>query len=81
MGRKSVKTAARYEHVDRRLVSDRELAERWGCERSTVARTLDKAGLPVYCLGGIKRYAKDDVEAFMKEHFIKSRTRNRVPMN
>ena len=58
------------EHVTAKLTSARDLASRWRCHRSTVARILESAGIRPYYLGqgkkGVKRYRQDEVDEFMK---------------
>ena len=58
-----------YRHVENELVSEKDLAQRWGVDRRTVVRLLEEGGVyPYYLSGkqrGTKRYAKTEVEAFM----------------
>ena len=64
--RTQVRRRQRLVNVGRQLVSLAELAVLWSCDRSTVSRTLESAGIRPYYLGGIKRYPKDEVDAFME---------------
>lgn len=56
-------------HVERELISLREIAELWHCDRTTVARILDRAGIQPYSLtnkrNGTKRYSKHEIDDFM----------------
>lgn len=53
------------------LVSLRELAEKFSCDRSTVARRLAAAGVRPVVFNqsrtGLKRYALEDVLAFLRD--------------
>lgn len=53
------------------LVSLRELAEKFSCDRSTVARRLAAAGIRPVVFNqsrtGLKRYALEDVLAFLRD--------------
>ncbi len=58
------------------LVSERELAQEWGCHRSTVARLLREADIQAVFLstkpGGTKRYHRSDVEGFLQSRETKA---------
>jgi len=51
-----------------RYVSLKALSERWACDRTTVRRNLEAAGVKAFCLGhgrhGIVRYLLRDVEEY-----------------
>lgn len=51
-----------------RYVSLKAVAERWDCDRTTVRRNLEAAGIKAFCLGhgkhGIVRYLLKDVEDY-----------------
>lgn len=51
-----------------RYVSLKALSERWDCDRTTVRRNLEAAGVKAFCLGhgrhGIVRYLLRDVEEY-----------------
>ncbi len=51
-----------------RYVALRAVAERWDCDRSTVRRNLEAAGVKAFCLGhgkhGIVRYLFQEVEDY-----------------
>ncbi len=51
-----------------KYVSLKALADRWACDRSTVRRNLETAGVKAFCLGhgkhGIVRYVLKDVEDY-----------------
>lgn len=53
------------------LVSLKELADRFSCDRSTIARRLAAAGVRPYVFNesrtGLKRYSLDEVLAFVRE--------------
>ena len=55
--------------LDEAYMTIREIAKVWRCDRTTVVRTLERAGVKPYALGrgrnGLKRYCKAEVEAFM----------------
>ena len=76
LNREVMKTAGDKQcHIDKELISLREIAELWHCDRTTVARILQNAGIKSYVLtnkrNGTKRYAKSDVDAFMASRFRK----------
>jgi hypothetical protein len=54
--------------VSGKYVSLKAVADRWACDRSTVRRNLDAAGVKAFCLGhgkhGIVRYLLKDVEDY-----------------
>ena len=54
--------------VDGKYVSLKALADQWACDRSTVRRNLETAGVKAFCLGhgkhGIVRYLLKDVEDY-----------------
>jgi hypothetical protein len=49
-------------------VSLKAVADRWACDRSTVRRNLEAAGVKAFCLGhgkhGIVRYLLKDIEDY-----------------
>ena len=51
-----------------KYISLKALADRWACDRSTVRRNLEAAGVKAFCLGhgkhGIVRYLLKDVEDY-----------------
>lgn len=51
-----------------RYVSLKAVAERWECDRTTVRRNLEAAGIKAFCLGhgkhGIVRFLLKDVEDY-----------------
>ena len=51
-----------------KYVSLKAVADRWACDRSTVRRNLEAAGVKAFCLGhgrhGIVRYLLKDVEDY-----------------
>lgn len=51
-----------------KYVSLKAVADRWACDRSTVRRNLETAGVKAFCLGhgkhGIVRYLLKDVEDY-----------------
>lgn len=51
-----------------KYVSLKAVAERWACDRTTVRRNLEAAGVKAFCLGhgrhGIVRYLLRDVEEY-----------------
>jgi hypothetical protein len=51
-----------------KYISLKALADRWACDRSTVRRNLEAAGVKAFCLGhgkhGIVRYLLRDVEDY-----------------
>jgi hypothetical protein len=56
------------ETVHGKYISLKALADRWACDRSTVRRNLETAGVKAFCLGhgkhGIVRYLLRDVEDY-----------------
>jgi len=51
-----------------KYVSLKAVADRWACDRSTVRRNLEAAGVKAFCLGhgkhGIVRYLLKDIEDY-----------------
>jgi hypothetical protein len=51
-----------------KYVSLKAVAERWACDRTTVRRNLEAAGVKAFCFGhgrhGIVRYPLRDVEEY-----------------
>ena len=64
----SGQSRSRSRSTRRRFVSLRALAQRWGCDPSTVRRNLEAAGVKAYLLGhglrGTVRYDLADVEHY-----------------
>lgn len=56
------------EGANGKYVSLKAVADRWACDRSTVRRNLEAAGVKAFCLGhgkhGIVRYLLRDVEDY-----------------
>jgi hypothetical protein len=54
--------------ASRKYVPLKAVADRWACDRSTVRRNLETAGVKAFCLGhgkhGIVRYLLKDVEDY-----------------
>ena len=59
---------------DKRFLSPRQLAERWGCSVATAQRIARNAGVAKYCLGegknGMVRYQLSEVEAYEEERRV-----------
>ena len=57
-------------------LSPRDLASRWRCSRSTVARIAKREGLTRLCLGdgrnGIIRYLREEVDELEGSRLLKS---------
>jgi hypothetical protein len=53
-----------------RLISRRQLGERWACSRETLKRRERAGILPVYKLGKGVRYKLHDVEAIEKAALV-----------
>ncbi len=51
-----------------KYISLKTLSDRWACDRTTVRRNLEAAGVKAFCLGhgkhGIVRYLLKDVEDY-----------------
>ena len=59
---------------EKRFLSTRQLAERWGCSAATAQRIARNAGVAKYCLGegrnGMVRYLLSEVEAYEDERRV-----------
>ncbi len=60
-----------HSHLQKQLISLRELADRWDVSRATVRRRLRDGGVRAYYIGGdgmnaTIRYSTEDVEVFLR---------------